>query len=529
MSSINNDYSAFFHRDSSPIETPIFNEERFLQKEIGIEKVAPNALESAYPNLTLNKIITFLKQFPAYPMLIPQGAPIACSRGPNIYLPMLDIHYDDETTADDIFIQCISTYKPESPFEPIADRYEVHAYEHAHVIVLTDGCGLSPSSRLAPKAAIAGFFASINTALQNLSQTSNTQTLSHLLLEGLDAAHLNIFWEAYARSKEDLQQYTLYLEKTLAQYETGIIKTEEEIKDIQAHSLYQNHNSVLQQNCLNLTKELKNHQIFIQDLAEELNLLKEARNGHVASKRKLIEQEWEENHQKFYVGTTTFLGATLTQAADPTKYSHYLTCINIGDGKAFRYHNGKIQNIVHDPRPNMNDVRDPGGRIGYCSDTALQADLRNLQLTLAPCNVGDLLFFMTDGVLDNLDPERLGLKAQGRLSSAMVTTRLKECARLSDRQLQNILYSLNASFSAWECLSQKESNYLKQTFSKLLLEAIISNEPSPESANKNIGYFCEHITQKHREYNDWDAQINCQFEDFPGKPDHTTCITILVQ
>jgi hypothetical protein len=50
---------------------------------------------------------------------------------------------------------------------------------------------------------------------------------------------------------------------------------------------------------------------------------------------------------------------------------------------------------------------DPGGRLGAQIDG--DADLRNLALLIVPCAVGDAFAMLSDGVHDNLDPEKLGV------------------------------------------------------------------------------------------------------------------------
>jgi hypothetical protein len=50
---------------------------------------------------------------------------------------------------------------------------------------------------------------------------------------------------------------------------------------------------------------------------------------------------------------------------------------------------------------------DPGGRLGAQIDG--DADLRNLAVLIVPCAAGDAFAMLSDGVHDNLDPEKLGV------------------------------------------------------------------------------------------------------------------------
>ena len=51
------------------------------------------------------------------------------------------------------------------------------------------------------------------------------------------------------------------------------------------------------------------------------------------------------------------------------------------------------------------DPTDPGGRLGPYQGREQKPDLRNLCCYYHPCEPGDLLIIVSDGVYDNLDPE----------------------------------------------------------------------------------------------------------------------------
>lgn len=85
---------------------------------------------------------------------------------------------------------------------------------------------------------------------------------------------------------------------------------------------------------------------------------------------------------------------------------------NLGDCKAFHYNprTGHIGDITPEARVN-NDASDCGGRLGpYVNGE--HPDLRNFRLRFMPCCTGDLIFVLSDGVYDNLDPEHLGKTPQ---------------------------------------------------------------------------------------------------------------------
>ena len=82
--------------------------------------------------------------------------------------------------------------------------------------------------------------------------------------------------------------------------------------------------------------------------------------------------------------------------------------VSIGDCKAFHWRaaDGVVTDITIGNRQEL-DVRDPGGRIGpHLRNGA--PDVRNLKLFFQPCEEGDMIVAMSDGIHDNLDPEMLG-------------------------------------------------------------------------------------------------------------------------
>jgi len=67
----------------------------------------------------------------------------------------------------------------------------------------------------------------------------------------------------------------------------------------------------------------------------------------------------------------------------------------------------KIYDVTSANRAEVEDAKDPGGRIGpYVKDG--DPDLRNLEVLYTVCSPGDVLMVVSDGVHDNLDPVTLG-------------------------------------------------------------------------------------------------------------------------
>jgi len=89
--------------------------------------------------------------------------------------------------------------------------------------------------------------------------------------------------------------------------------------------------------------------------------------------------------------------------------SYVCVLANLGDCKAYHWsvRSKKVTDITRGNRQNIHDVRDPGGRLGPQLDKGMP-DLRNLSTREIVCDDGDIIFMVTDGVHDNLDPQYLG-------------------------------------------------------------------------------------------------------------------------
>ena len=124
-------------------------------------------------------------------------------------------------------------------------------------------------------------------------------------------------------------------------------------------------------------------------------------------------------------------GNLLGTSERPTRYVFVFACV--GDVKVFRCvparRSGVSECCVYDltrARTSAGEksadadskfrAEDCGGRIGPMHDKSAvdarghgtRADLRNLMVLSEPCERGDILLLMSDGVADNLDPEVLG-------------------------------------------------------------------------------------------------------------------------
>jgi serine/threonine protein phosphatase PrpC len=132
------------------------------------------------------------------------------------------------------------------------------------------------------------------------------------------------------------------------------------------------------------------------------------------SERKIEASHKEDDLNNFY-GETTFLGGIIFTATDRKRY---FTGVNCGDSKLYLLTKGKFVEVT---RPARTDATDSGGRFGP-HRTLKDKTEYTFSVEVQP---GDRLFFMTDGVHDNLDgnpPEKgtnepLGAADQRKLST----------------------------------------------------------------------------------------------------------------
>lgn len=98
-------------------------------------------------------------------------------------------------------------------------------------------------------------------------------------------------------------------------------------------------------------------------------------------------------------------------AATSNQCAYAFVLATVGDVKVFHYQAATqtccdvSRHVVIDH--NKFKSEDPGGRLGAQIDG--DADLRNLAVLIVPCAAGDAFAMLSDGVHDNLDPEKLGV------------------------------------------------------------------------------------------------------------------------
>lgn len=462
------------------------------------QKISTNQeIDVSKQNLLQPIITKTIGELPDESIIVYRGSPTGYCAGPNIQIPILNVDVDNGQEHSQVFVSCTSTYPEAQPYNPIADRYEVRLYKDGWILTLADGCGLHISSRLAPKAAMEGFWDFLSERLKNDHDGFKTQKLATYLHEAIEAGHFNIYWDAYLRNQDG---YTAHKETVI-----------NNLKSIQGNAELG-------------ADKLKEKQ---ESVSSELNTIIDALKGDRPSQKRLVEGDLNKGFYENFAGATTFLCSALIKGSSTSENPYYLLSVGLGDCKGYLLREGQLVEVTKDSRDDISNARDPGGKIGLCTPVPLLIDNRNLQYSLTPCQSKDTLFFMTDGVVDNLDPERLGLHPNAQNSSESIN-KIKEASGLAGKEVDELLALIHLNASSWRDISLEEGNRIKSLFAQNLLEKIVVKADTPKLANENISKYCHAITSEHRDEKPHFFNLFGNSTQPIGKPDHTTVITLQV-
>lgn len=220
----------------------------------------------------------------------------------------------------------------------------------------------------------------------------------------------------------------------------------------------------------------------------------------------------------FSAGTTTTIAGVCMETAEPQDPSipkWVYVFITIGDCKVFKYDAQKREccDVTVGNRMNVDDPRDPGGRLGPYKGKG-DPDLRNLDLLYCGCNDGDILILVSDGVHDNFDPMHIG------------------------KQPKDIGIT---DYDNWddipdEIATVKKTEFMNKCFTDLIHEQERSTMLSSFGPQKDIVVtpalitkkairYCREITGGSRQWMEQNpGALVHDYVKFPGKLDHTTCV-----
>jgi len=199
-------------------------------------------------------------------------------------------------------------------------------------------------------------------------------------------------------------------------------------------------------------------------------------------------------------GATTLLGGMMVRLVDG---GWGVVMVNIGDCKAFHYFASgpAVIDVTEGNRSSLKNARDPGGRLGGYTEG--HPDLRNLALYFQPLRDGDVVFVVSDGVHDNLDPQSLGVEPQQLLMDELT----------------------------WNDVNDKRCQTAKTQFRARLVSMLMSQHNwTVQNVTTRLLKHSLNVTKKTREWMQSNPRKRepTNYAQYPGKMDHTTCLAIRV-
>jgi len=195
----------------------------------------------------------------------------------------------------------------------------------------------------------------------------------------------------------------------------------------------------------------------------------------------------------------------IDMSGKPNIQEFVFICAGVGDCKAYAFSQRKrsVTDFTSRSRAkSANDASDPGGRLGPYDEYG-QPDLRNIDCCVIEVQEGDLIFILSDGVHDNLDPETLGKSPS----------------------------DVGLTIPDWEDGFCEEIHLAKIRFAeefvaKMICEGI--EEEEVVSSEHVVQILVEHAKKTTETARDWleenDRRLPKDYQRFPGKMDHTSCV-----
>eukprot|EP01114_Cavostelium_apophysatum_P006009 TRINITY_DN171_c1_g2_i1.p1 TRINITY_DN171_c1_g2~~TRINITY_DN171_c1_g2_i1.p1 ORF type:complete len:915 (+),score=253.68 TRINITY_DN171_c1_g2_i1:218-2962(+) len=222
---------------------------------------------------------------------------------------------------------------------------------------------------------------------------------------------------------------------------------------------------------------------------------------------KAILHKLDESDDTF--GSTTMLAGIILELAEPdpkTGSRFAFVFASVGDCKAYLYSakTGKVDEITKGNRGGR-DLRDPGGRLGPHETD--DPDLRNLRVVCTLCNESDLITIVSDGVHDNFDPE-----VAGKTPSEV---------------------GISVPDDNWNTIkdfptdTQKEAVY---NWSIGCVQNLLNRPVTAKSISRELLSYSKQISSKTRDFyeNHPKEKPPPDYTLYPGKLDHSTCVTVKV-
>lgn len=219
-------------------------------------------------------------------------------------------------------------------------------------------------------------------------------------------------------------------------------------------------------------------------------------------------------------GTTTMITGLLLQ----TQSKYTFVAASIGDCKVYQYKQKEktFSDLTFNNREISLDPSDPGGRLGPFGSNG-SPDLRNLDLYSTPCEKGDLIICVSDGIHDNLDPELLGFSPKDLNINAESWKEIQPATLISVKAkfTQRLLYLL---FNNFRTKNDDDDDDNKDD------NPILDYKLTAKQCVNVLIQHALNVTQITREwvFSNPQAKLPTNYRKYPGKLDHTSCVVFEV-
>eukprot|EP00005_Dracoamoeba_jomungandri_P000321 CAMPEP_0174257412 /NCGR_PEP_ID=MMETSP0439-20130205/6548_1 /TAXON_ID=0 /ORGANISM="Stereomyxa ramosa, Strain Chinc5" /LENGTH=1170 /DNA_ID=CAMNT_0015340483 /DNA_START=326 /DNA_END=3838 /DNA_ORIENTATION=- len=365
--------------------------------------------------------------------------------------------------------------------DPICDYFKIHTYQNGLVFCVCDGCGWG--------------------------------------------------WSSATASKSVSDTFTEFLECV-----TELRETDDMVQEIQPRSVAQ------------LFKYL------LKGLAKSHNAIFQGK------------ESWECGTTTVVAGAVVSLSDTI-QSPDTQHFDRALALVCVGDCKVYLYQRDSVTftEVTYGNREDSTGT-DPGGRLGpqIAEMEGLPPtlpDLRNLRSLFTPCNQGDIVIVVSDGIHDNIDPEKMGVtpdqidsKYSSSWDSLELATKLElknrftmdlfhhiffnkpKASSLTSFSFKELQEELNKSIESIVAEQQDgwDDSHLQRDYytPEFLLESNYCEESelTPLIATRNLIQHAVRTTLPIRHFMEVhpDQRQPKNSRMFPGKMDHTTCVSFCV-
>ena len=280
--------------------------------------------------------------------------------------------------------------------------------------------------------------------------------------------------------------------------------------------------------------------------------------GFGTAHRKILEASEEGFWES---GTTTLIASMIVRLNNeknsmdllstlPSNYSTALTSslspwvlvvANLGNCKCFLYSKNlkKFKEVLTVQSPDQFFINgDPGGRLGaHHSDG--KPDLRNLFVNYYPCEEGDIVILVSDGIYNNLDPKHQGINPKDFGLTAKPNNNNNNnnnvpspnTAPLNKNNINNIK---NNQVTNWDDVDPVKAMPIYIQFIEQKIKSIFNKfnveDFNVQSVSQHLVNYCYQLTEKSRKFmlNNPNQRIPSDFTVYPGKVDHCSIVAFQV-